>query len=64
MSVGDEYRGPVRELHERARELEEAAERITDPEQRQRLTGKARRVREQSEQANRMLAEPWDTGPR
>ncbi|MFD7015357.1 DUF6381 family protein [Streptomyces sp. NPDC059928] len=61
MSVGDEYRDRARELQARSREWMEAAERATDPEQRQRLMDKARRAQEQSEQANR-LASP-DTDP-
>ncbi|MEU9196570.1 DUF6381 family protein [Streptomyces hundungensis] len=60
MSVGDEYRSRARELESRAREWKEAAERATDPEQRKRLTDKARRAHEQSEQAGRMAGQGLD----
>lgn len=54
MSVAGESGGRVRELRQMARETEQAAERAADPEQRKRLEDKARRLREQSEQASSM----------
>ncbi|MFF5643817.1 DUF6381 family protein [[Kitasatospora] papulosa] len=50
MSVAGESGGRLRQLRAKAQELNEAADRATDPEQRQRLQDKARRLREQSEQ--------------
>ncbi|MFE5239456.1 MULTISPECIES: DUF6381 family protein [unclassified Streptomyces] len=54
MSVPGESGGRARQLRDKAQELNEAAERATDPEQRQRLQDKARRLREQSEQESSM----------
>lgn len=54
MSVAGESGGRVRRLRAKAQELNEAADRATDPEQRQRLQDKARRLREQSEQESSM----------
>ncbi|GGZ06141.1 DUF6381 family protein [Streptomyces nitrosporeus] len=54
MSVAGESGGRVKQLRDKAQELKQAAERATDPEQRQRLQAKARRLREQSEQESSM----------
>ncbi|MET7952478.1 DUF6381 family protein [Streptomyces sp. NPDC005317] len=54
MSVAGESGGRVRQLRAKAQELNEAADRATDPEQRQRLQDKARRLREQSAQESSM----------
>ncbi|MFG3496414.1 DUF6381 family protein [Streptomyces sp. NPDC047928] len=56
MSVPDDLRGRLRQMREKAQELDQAAERATDPEQRQRLKEKARRLRSQSEQESGMAA--------
>ncbi|MFD7778854.1 DUF6381 family protein [Streptomyces sp. NPDC059753] len=40
-----------REMRARAADLEQAAERATDPQERQRLKDKARQLKEQSEHA-------------
>lgn len=53
MSVAGESGGRA-QLRQMAQEVEQAAERATDPEQRQRLKDKARRLKEQSEQASSM----------
>ena len=53
MSGADKDRDKAREWQAVAREREEAAERATDPEQRQRLMDKARGVREKSVQVAR-----------
>ncbi|KOU51872.1 DUF6381 family protein [Streptomyces sp. WM6378] len=62
MSVANEYRGRARELQAIADAWQRAAEEATDPEQRQRLMDKARRVKEQSEQEAR-LSDRDTTGP-
>lgn len=49
MSVAGESGDRVQQMRAKARELKEAAEQATDPEQRRRLQDKARRLREQSE---------------
>ncbi|MEV3929980.1 DUF6381 family protein [Streptomyces sp. NPDC053728] len=60
MSVAGESGGRVKQLRAKAQELNEAAERATDPEQRQRLQDKARRLREQSEQESSMTDRGMD----
>lgn len=40
----------ARQMRDKAQELEQAAQRATDPAERQRLTDKARHIREKSEQ--------------
>ncbi|MEJ8633093.1 DUF6381 family protein [Streptomyces sp. MS2.AVA.5] len=50
MSVAKESSGRARQLREKALELSAAAARTTDPELRQRLEDKARRLQQQSEQ--------------
>ncbi|GAA1503279.1 DUF6381 family protein [Streptomyces albidochromogenes] len=54
MSAAGESGGRAQELRQMAREMDQAAERAADPEQRKRLEDKARRLREQSEQASSM----------
>ncbi|MFF4243162.1 DUF6381 family protein [Streptomyces sp. NPDC001822] len=60
MSSAGESGGRVRQLRAKAQELNEAADRATDPEQRQRLQDKARRLREQSEQESAMTDRGMD----
>ncbi|MFF8846407.1 DUF6381 family protein [Streptomyces sp. NPDC015127] len=51
MSAADKSRGREQEqqqLRRQVREIEQAAERATDPQERQRLQDKARRLREQT----------------
>ncbi|MEU9358723.1 DUF6381 family protein [Streptomyces sp. NPDC051840] len=60
MSVAGESGGRVKQLRAKAQELSEAAERATDPEQRQRLQDKARRLREQGEQESSMTDRGMD----
>ncbi|MDN3296326.1 DUF6381 family protein [Streptomyces ficellus] len=60
MSVPDKSQGRVRQLREKALELDQAAERASDPEQRQRLKDKARRLREQSEQESGLAGRDID----
>lgn len=50
MSIADEPSSRIHQMRAKAQELEQAAERATDPEDRQRLRDKARRLKEQSEQ--------------
>ncbi|MGW0558390.1 DUF6381 family protein [Streptomyces sp. NPDC002926] len=54
MSVSGEPGGRAEQMRAQAQEIEKAAERATDPEERQRLKDRARRLREQSEQASSM----------
>ncbi|MEU9253677.1 DUF6381 family protein [Streptomyces sp. NPDC048270] len=42
----------VQQMRDKAQELEQAAQHATDPAERQRLTDKALRIREQSEREN------------
>ncbi|WP_329042303.1 DUF6381 family protein [Streptomyces sp. NBC_00178] len=60
MSSAGESGGRVRQLRAKAQELNEAADRATDPEQRQRLQDKARRLREQSEQESALTDRGMD----
>ncbi|MEU0132969.1 DUF6381 family protein [Streptomyces sp. NPDC006296] len=60
MSDAGESGGRVRQLRAKAQELNEAAERAADPEQRQRLQDKARRLREQSEQESSLTDRGMD----
>ncbi|MFJ8749100.1 DUF6381 family protein [Streptomyces sp. NPDC102441] len=60
MSVAGESGGRAQQLRAKSQELNEAAERATDPEQRQRLQDKARRLREQSEQESSMTDRGMD----
>ncbi|MEK0099391.1 DUF6381 family protein [Streptomyces sp. NPDC056002] len=50
MSVAGES-GRTQQMRAQARDLEQAAERATDPQERQRLKDKARQLKEQSEHA-------------
>ncbi|MFC9461252.1 DUF6381 family protein [Streptomyces sp. NPDC058430] len=50
MSAASES-GRAQQNRARARDLEQAAERATDPQERQRLMDQARRLKEQSEHA-------------
>ncbi|MFE4723993.1 DUF6381 family protein, partial [Streptomyces sp. NPDC056728] len=43
--------GRAQQIRAKAQDLEQAAERATDPQERQRLKDKARHLKEQSEQA-------------
>ncbi|MER7112561.1 DUF6381 family protein [Streptomyces sp. NPDC000229] len=54
MSVADEPSSRILQMRAKAQELEQAAERATDPQDRQRLRDKARRLKEQSEQERGM----------
>ncbi|TQK49815.1 hypothetical protein FBY35_0085 [Streptomyces sp. SLBN-118] len=54
MSVAGEFGGRAQQLRRRALEMEQAAERVTDPGERQRLKEKARQLTEQSEQESGM----------
>ncbi|MFE7750146.1 DUF6381 family protein [Streptomyces sp. NPDC057428] len=60
MSSAGESDGRVRQLRAKAQELKEAADHATDPEQRQRLQDKARRLREQSEQESTLTDRGMD----
>ncbi|QNA75387.1 hypothetical protein C8250_028980 [Streptomyces sp. So13.3] len=60
MSDAGETGGRIRQMRQKAQELEEAAERATDPELRQRLTDKARRLNAQSEQETSMAGRDLD----
>ncbi|MFD7205767.1 DUF6381 family protein [Streptomyces sp. NPDC059893] len=44
--------GRAQQIRAKAQDLEQAAERATDPQERQRLKDKARHLKEQSEQAS------------
>ncbi|MFB6677406.1 DUF6381 family protein [Streptomyces sp. NPDC057684] len=50
MSVAGES-GRAQQMRAQARDMEQAAERATDPQERQRLKDKARQLKEQSEHA-------------
>ncbi|MEW2417246.1 DUF6381 family protein [Streptomyces sp. NPDC046866] len=54
MSGAGESSGRVRQLREKARELNSAAERSTDPDERRRLQEKAHRLQEQSEKESKI----------
>ncbi|MGW6144455.1 DUF6381 family protein [Streptomyces sp. NPDC055140] len=43
--------GRIQQMRAKAQDLEQAAERATDPQERQRLKDKARQLKEQSEHA-------------
>ncbi|OKJ95219.1 hypothetical protein AMK26_30750 [Streptomyces sp. CB03234] len=60
MSIADEPSSRVLQMRAKAQELEQAAERATDPQDRQRLREKARRLKEQSEQERGMTREDID----
>ncbi|MFF1401101.1 DUF6381 family protein [Streptomyces sp. NPDC058287] len=46
--------GRIQQMRAKANDLEQAAERATDPQERQRLKDKARQLKEQSEHAGGM----------
>jgi hypothetical protein len=50
MSSAGESGGRVQQMRAKAKELEEASEQAAEPQERQRLKDKARRLREQSQQ--------------
>ncbi|MFF1688006.1 MULTISPECIES: DUF6381 family protein [unclassified Streptomyces] len=50
MSAADKS-GRAQQMRAKAQDLEQAAERATDPQERQRLKDKARQLKEQSEHA-------------
>ncbi|WP_330334116.1 DUF6381 family protein [Streptomyces sp. NBC_00536] len=54
MSVAGESGGRAGQMRAKAQELNEAAERAADPQDRQRLKDKAKRLQEQSEQESRI----------
>ncbi|MFK0258156.1 DUF6381 family protein [Streptomyces sp. NPDC090445] len=54
MNASSGSSGRVRQLREKALELNRAAERSADPEERRRLQDKARRLQEQSEQESKI----------
>ncbi|MFF1838847.1 DUF6381 family protein [Streptomyces sp. NPDC058231] len=56
MSEADEVRGRARQMRAEAKGLKVAAERTADPEERQRLTEKARKLENDSEQASGMAS--------
>ncbi|CAD5914993.1 MULTISPECIES: DUF6381 family protein [Streptomyces] len=56
MSGSDEPADLARQMREKAQQLAEAAERATDPEERQRLEKKSRTIRDRSEQQSAMAA--------
>lgn len=60
VSIADEPSSRVLQMRAKAQELEQAAERATDPQDRQRLREKARRLKEQSEQERGMTREDID----
>ncbi|GAA1265835.1 MULTISPECIES: DUF6381 family protein [Streptomyces] len=51
MSAAGESGRDAQQMRARAADLEQAAERATDPQERQRLKDKARQLKEQSEHA-------------
>ncbi|MGW1202441.1 DUF6381 family protein [Streptomyces cyaneofuscatus] len=56
MSGSDEPADLARQMRVKAQQLAEAAERATDPEERQRLEKKSRTIRDRSEQQSAMAA--------
>lgn len=52
MSVADETGGRAERIRAKAQEMQEAADRASDPQERQRLTDKARRLQERSDQVD------------
>ncbi|MGW5848827.1 DUF6381 family protein [Streptomyces sp. NPDC055254] len=62
MSVSGESRGRSRQMRDKAKELNEAAERSTDPQESRRLREKASRLQAQSELESRMDDRDMDLG--
>ncbi|WP_256107106.1 DUF6381 family protein [Streptomyces sp. ODS05-4] len=56
MSTADEARGRVRQMRDKAQELDRAAEGVDDQHEQQRLRDKARRLRDQSDQEAAMAS--------
>ncbi|MFB9512790.1 DUF6381 family protein [Streptomyces purpureus] len=56
MSTADESRIHARQMREKAKELDRAAEGAADPQEKQRLRDEARRLRDQSEQESGMAS--------
>lgn len=56
MSPSGESRGRIQQMRDKAQELQAAAERAGDPEERKRLQEKARRLASQSEQESGMAS--------
>ncbi|SCF82514.1 DUF6381 family protein [Streptomyces sp. Ncost-T10-10d] len=56
MSESEEYRGRVRQMRAKAKDLKDAAERTTDPKESQRLKEKARRLEAESDQVSGMAS--------
>ncbi|WP_328868169.1 DUF6381 family protein [Streptomyces sp. NBC_00304] len=52
MSVADESGGRAERIRAKALEMQEAAERASDPQERERLKDKARRLQERSDQVS------------
>ncbi|MFF2127406.1 DUF6381 family protein [Streptomyces olivochromogenes] len=52
MSIENQPSKRARQMRDKAEELEQAAQHATDPAERRRLTDKAMRIREKSEQEN------------
>ncbi|MFJ5848065.1 DUF6381 family protein [Streptomyces sp. NPDC092903] len=52
MSVADESGGRAERIRAKAQEMQEAAERASDPHERERLMDKARRLQERSDQVS------------
>ncbi|MFJ6075134.1 DUF6381 family protein [Streptomyces sp. NPDC093065] len=56
MSAGGEARARLQQMRDKAQELNAAAERADDPDERKRLKEKAQRLQSQSEQESMMRA--------
>ncbi|CAO0829397.1 Small hydrophilic protein OS=Streptomyces microflavus OX=1919 GN=G3I39_41420 PE=4 SV=1 [Streptomyces microflavus] len=56
MSGSNEPADLARQMREKAQQLAEAAERATDPQERERLQKKSRTIRDRSEQQSGMAA--------
>lgn len=56
MSAADGSAKHIQQMRAKAHEMEEAAKSATDPDERQRLQDKARRLRSQSEQESGMAS--------
>ncbi|BDM69085.1 hypothetical protein HEK616_25720 [Streptomyces nigrescens] len=54
MDASGESRARIQQMRDKARELQETAERTSDPEEQKRLQEKARRLQSQSEQESMM----------
>ncbi|POX43421.1 small hydrophilic protein [Streptomyces sp. Ru73] len=54
MGMDGEVGGRIRQMRDKAKELSEAAERSSDPQDRERLKEKARKLQSQAEQESSM----------